>query len=60
MTKSLKLVNLYMYRVRRTKMLVYTLQQRACDRLTEIADFCRKKITFSKKAHFDVGGYVNK
>ena len=32
----------------------------ACDRLTEDADFGRKKIIFSNEAHFDFGGYVNK
>ena len=31
-----------------------------CDRLTEDADFGKKKIIFSDKAHFDLGGYVNK
>ena len=31
----------------------------ACDRLTENVDF-GKKIIFSDKAHFDLGGYVNK
>ena len=31
----------------------------ACDRLTEDADFGKKKIIFSE-AHFDLGGYVNK
>ena len=33
---------------------------RACDRHTEDADFGKKKIIFSGKAHFDIGGYVNK
>ena len=32
----------------------------ACDRLTEDADFGKKKIIFSDEAHFDLGGYVNK
>ena len=33
----------------------------ACDRLTEDADFDKKKkIIFSDEAHFDLGGYVNK
>ena len=34
----------------------------ACDRLTEDADFGKKKkkINFSEEAHFDLGGYVNK
>ena len=32
----------------------------ACDRLTEDADFGKKKIIFSHEAHFDLGGYVNK
>ena len=40
-------------------MVVYTLEQRACDRLTEDADF-GKKIILSDEAHFDLGGYVNK
>ena len=32
-----------------------------CDRLTENADFGKKKkIIFSDQAHFDLGGYVNK
>ena len=33
--------------------------ERACDRLTEDADF-GKKIIFSDEAHFDLSGYVNK
>ena len=41
-------------------MIVYTLEQRfgklACDRLTEAADFGKKKIIFSDEAHFDLGG----
>ena len=45
-------------------MVVYVLAQRfakwACDRLTEDADFGKKKIIFSGEAHFDLGGYVNK
>ena len=45
-------------------MVVYTLEQRfakwACNRLTEDADFGKTKIFFSDKAHFDLGGYVNK
>ena len=45
-------------------MFVYTLEQRfaewACDRLTENADFGKKKIVFSDEAHFDLGGYVMK
>ena len=32
----------------------------ACDRLTEDADFGKKKIISSDEAHFDLGGYVNK
>ena len=32
----------------------------ACDRLTEDADFGKKKVIFSDEAHFDLGGYVNK
>ena len=32
----------------------------ACDRLTEDADFGKKKIIFSDEAHFDLGGYVNR
>ena len=32
----------------------------ACDRLTEDADFVKKKIIFSGEARFDLGGYVNK
>ena len=40
-------------------MAVYTLKQRAWDRLIEDADF-GKKIIFSDEAHFDLGGYVNK
>ena len=32
----------------------------ACDRLTEDADFGKKKIIFSIEAHFDLGGNVNK
>ena len=32
-----------------------------CDRLTEDADFGKKKkIIFSDEAHFDLGGYVNR
>ena len=42
-------------------MVVYTLEQRACDRLTQDTDFGKKKIFFfSDEAHFDFGGYVNK
>ena len=41
-------------------MVVYRLEQRACDRLAEAADFDKKKIIFSEEAHFDLGGYVNK
>ena len=33
--------------------------KRACDRLTEDADFGKKKIILSDEAHFDLGGYVN-
>ena len=40
-------------------MIVYTLEKR-CDRLTEDADFGKKKIIFSDETHFDLGGYVNK
>ena len=32
----------------------------ACYRLTEDADFSKKKIIFSAEAHFNLGGYVNK
>ena len=32
----------------------------ACDRLTEDADFGKKKFIFSDEAHFDLGGYGNK
>ena len=32
----------------------------AGDRLTEDADFGKKKIIISDEAHFDLGGYVNK
>ena len=43
-------------------MVVYTLEQHfakwACDRLTEDADFSKKKIIFSDEAHFYMGGYV--
>ena len=31
-----------------------------CDRLTDDADFDKKKIIFSDEAYFDLGGYVNK
>ena len=46
-------------------MIVQTLEQRfakwACNRLTEDADFRKKKkIKFSNESHFDLGGYVNK
>ena len=37
--------------------------KRACDRLTEDADFGKKKkekIIFSDEAHFNLGRYVNK
>ena len=37
-----------------------TLGKWDCDRLTEDADFGKKKIIFSDEAHFDLGGYVNK
>ena len=36
------------------------LENIATDRLTEDADFGKKKIIFSDEAHFDLGGYVNK
>ena len=43
-------------------MVAYTLEQRfakwVCDRLTEDADFGKKKIIFSDEAHFDLGGYL--
>ena len=46
---------------RRTNMVVYTLEQSwACDRLTEDANFGKKKIIFSDEAQFDLCGYVNK
>ena len=32
----------------------------ACDRLTEDADFGKKKIIFSNEAHFDLCKYINK
>ena len=46
-------------------MVAYTLEEHfakwACDRLTEDANFGKKKkIIFSDEAHFDLGGYVNK
>ena len=45
-------------------MVVYTLEHRwakwAYDRLTENADFGKKKIIFSDEAYFDLGGYINK
>ena len=46
-------------------MVVYTLEQCwekwACDRLTEDADFGKKKKSSSSdEAHFDIVGYVNK
>ena len=45
-------------------MVIYTLEQRfakwARERLTENADFGKKKIIFSNEARFDLGGYVNK
>ena len=45
-------------------MVVYTPEQRwdkcDCDRLTEDADFGKKKIIFSDKDYFDLGGYANK
>ena len=45
-------------------MVVFTLEQRfakwACDRLTEDADFGKKKIIFSDETDFDLGRYVNK
>ena len=48
-------------------MVVYKLEQRfanwVCDRLTEDADFGKKKknlSSFSDKVPFDLGGYVNK
>ena len=34
--------------------------KRACDRLTEDADFGKKKIISPDEAQFDLGGYVNK
>ena len=40
-------------------MVVYTLEQRwakwACDRLTENADFGKKKLIFIGEPHFDLG-----
>ena len=38
---------------------MYTLEQWACNRLKEDADF-DNKIIFSDEAHLDLGGYVNK
>ena len=32
----------------------------ACDRLTEVADFGKKKVIVSDEARFDLGGHVNK
>ena len=44
-------------------MAVYTLEQRfakwVCDRLTGVADFCKKKIIFSDEAHFDLIFFEN-
>ena len=45
--------------------MVYTLEfhfaKRACDRLTEDADFVKKIIVSDdSEANFDLGGYVNK
>ena len=45
---------------RRTNMVCIHLNKWACNRLTEDADFGKKKIIFSEEAHFDLGGYVNK
>ena len=39
-------------------MLRFRFVKGACDRLTEDADFAKKKIIFSDEAHFDLGGYV--
>ena len=39
---------------------LYNAGKSACDRLTENADFGKKKIIFSDEAHFDLDGYVNK
>ena len=44
----------------RTNMVVHTLELRAFYRLTEDADFGKKKIIFSDEPHFDLGEYVNK
>ena len=45
-------------------MVVYTLEpcfaKWACDRVTEDADFGKKKSSFQMKLNFDLGGYVNK
>ena len=40
--------------------LLFRFTEGACDRLTEDADFGKKKIIFTDEAHFDLGGYVNK
>ena len=32
----------------------------ATDRLTQVANFGKKKIIFSNETHFELGGYVNK
>ena len=34
--------------------------KQACDRLTEDADFGKKKVIFSDEAYFDLGGYAEK
>ena len=39
---------------------LFRFAKRACIRLTEDADFGKKKIIFLDEAHFDLGGYVNK
>ena len=37
----------------------YRFTKWACDRLTEDADFSKKKMIFSDEANFDLGGYIN-
>ena len=39
---------------------LYNVGKWPCDRLTEDADFGKKKIICSDETHFDLGGYVNK
>ena len=39
---------------------IFAFAKWACDRLTENANFGKKKIIVSDDAHFDLGGFVNK